>query len=35
MPNALFVYPKFPPSYWGLKYAYSESQKKSFNTPVS
>ena len=29
MPNALFVYPKFLPSYWGLKYALEFRGKKS------
>ena len=34
MRNALFVYPKFPPSYWGLKYALEFIGKKSFMPPL-
>ena len=34
MPNALFVYPKFPPSYWGLKYALEFVGKKSLMPPL-
>ena len=33
MPNALFVYPKFPPSYWGFKYALDFLGKKSSMPP--
>jgi hypothetical protein len=32
MPNALLVYPEFPPSYWGAKFALDFVGKKS-NTP--
>ncbi len=34
MPNALFVYPKFPPSYWGFKYALDFLGKKSSMPPL-
>ena len=34
MPNALFVYPKFPPSYWGFKYALGFVGKKSLIPPL-
>ena len=34
MPNALFVYPKFPPSYWGFKYALEFLDKKSSMPPL-
>ena len=34
MPNALFVYPKFPPSYWGFKYALEFLGKKSSMPPL-
>ena len=34
MPNALFVYPKFPPSYWGFKYALEFLEKKSSMPPL-
>ena len=34
MPNALFVYPKFPPSYWGFKYALDFIGKKSSMPPL-
>lgn len=34
MPNALFVYPKFPPSYWGFKYALEFLRKKSSMPPL-
>jgi hypothetical protein len=32
MPNALLVYPEFPPSYWGAQFALNFVGKKS-NTP--
>ena len=34
MPNALFVYPEFPPSYWGFKYALDFLGKKSSMPPL-
>ena len=34
MPNALFVYPKFPPSYWGFQYALEFMGKKSSMPPL-
>lgn len=34
MPNALFVYPKFPPSYWGFQYALEFVGKKSSMPPL-
>ena len=34
MPNALFVYPKFPPSYWGFKYALDFLGKRSSMPPL-
>lgn len=34
MPNALFVYPEFPPSYWGFKYALEFIEKKSSMPPL-
>ena len=34
MPNALFVYPQFPPSYWGFKYALDFLGKKSSMPPL-
>jgi len=34
MQNALFVYPKFPPSYWGFKYALEFLGKKSSMPPL-
>ena len=34
MPNALFVYPKFPPSYWGFKYALEFLGKRSSMPPL-
>ena len=34
MPNALFVYPEFPPSYWGFKYALEFMGKKSSMPPL-
>ena len=34
MSNALFVYPKFPPSYWGFKYALEFLGKKSSMPPL-
>ena len=34
MPNALFVYPQFPPSYWGFKYALDFIGKKSSMPPL-
>ena len=34
MPNALLVYPKFPPSYWGFKYALDFLGKKSSMPPL-
>ena len=34
MPNALFVYPEFPPSYWGYKYALDFAGKKSAMPPL-
>ena len=34
MPNALFVYPEFPPSYWGFKYALEFLRKKSSMPPL-
>ncbi len=34
MPNALFVYPEFPPSYWGFKYALDFIGKKSSMPPL-
>ena len=34
MPNALFVYPKFPPSYWGFKYALEFLGKESSMPPL-
>lgn len=34
MPNALFVYPEFPPSYWGFKYALEFVGKKSSMPPL-
>jgi radical SAM superfamily enzyme YgiQ (UPF0313 family) len=34
MPNALFVYPEFPPSYWGYKYALDFADKKSAMPPL-
>ena len=34
MPNTLFVYPKFPPSYWGFKYALEFLGKKSSMPPL-
>ena len=34
MPNALFVYPEFPPSYWGFKYALEFLGKKSSMPPL-
>lgn len=34
MPNALFVYPKFPPSYWGFKYALDFLGKESSMPPL-
>ena len=34
MPNALLIYPKFPPSYWGFKYALDFLGKKSSMPPL-
>ena len=34
MPNALFIYPKFPPSYWGFKYALDFLGKRSSMPPL-
>ena len=34
MRNALFVYPKFPPSYWGFKYALEFLGKRSSMPPL-
>ena len=34
MTNALFVYPKFPPSYWGFKYALEFLGKRSSMPPL-
>lgn len=34
MPNALLVYPEFPPSYWGFKFALDFVGKKSFMPPL-
>ena len=34
MPNALLVYPEFPPSYWGFKYALGFLGKKSSMPPL-
>ena len=34
MRNALFVYPKFPPSYWGFKYVLEFTGKKSLMPPL-
>ena len=34
MSNALFVYPEFPPSYWGYKYALDFAGKKSAMPPL-
>ena len=34
MPNALLVYPKFPPSYWGYQYALDFVGKKSAMPPL-
>lgn len=34
MPNALLVYPEFPPSYWGYKYALDFVKKKSSMPPL-
>ena len=34
MPNALLVYPKFPPSYWGMQYALEFVGKKSAMPPL-
>ena len=34
MPNALLVYPKFPPSYWGAQYALEFIGKKSSMPPL-
>ena len=34
MPKALFVYPEFPPSYWGYKYALDFVGKKSAMPPL-
>jgi len=34
MPNALLVYPKFPPSYWGAQYALEFIGKKSAMPPL-
>lgn len=34
MPNALLVYPKFPPSYWGAQYALEFIGKKSVMPPL-
>lgn len=34
MRNALFVYPKFPPSYWSFKYALEFIGKKSWIPPL-
>ena len=34
MPNALLVYPKFPPSYWSLKYALEFVKEKSVMPPL-
>ena len=34
MPNALFIYPKFPPSYWGFKYALDFLGKESSMPPL-
>ncbi len=34
MPNALFIYPKFPPSYWGFKYALDFLGKMSSMPPL-
>ena len=34
MPNALLVYPEFPPSYWGFKLALDFVGKKSFMPPL-
>ncbi len=34
MSNALFIYPKFPPSYWGFKYALDFMKKKSSMPPL-
>ena len=34
MRNALFVYPEFPPSYWGYKYALDFAGKKSAMPPL-
>ncbi|MFB3905087.1 MAG: B12-binding domain-containing radical SAM protein [Acidobacteriota bacterium] len=34
MPNALLVYPEFPPSYWGMQYALEFLGKKTAMPPV-
>ena len=34
MPNALLVYPEFPPSYWGYNYALDFVGKKSSMPPL-
>ena len=34
MPNALLVYPEFPPSYWGGKFALDFVGKKSNMPPL-
>ncbi len=34
MPNALLVYPEFPPSYWGMQYAIEFLGKKNAMPPV-
>jgi radical SAM superfamily enzyme YgiQ (UPF0313 family) len=34
MPNALLVYPEFPPSYWGMKYALEFVGKESSMPPL-
>ena len=34
MRNALFVYPEFPPSYWGYKFALDFVGKKSSMPPL-
>ncbi|RPJ82843.1 MAG: radical SAM protein, partial [Acidobacteria bacterium] len=34
MPNALLVYPEFPPSYWGMKYALEFIGKSSSMPPL-
>ena len=34
MRNALFIYPKFPPSYWSFKYALEFIGKKSLIPPA-